>query len=63
MKYQRGFSTTEYVIVGLVIVWVFLLPMGNIPPFNGRTIFVTLIDVMQKIYADFAYGVGLPRFR
>jgi len=63
MKYQRGFTTTEYVIVGVAIVAAFLIPMGNVEPFNGRTIFVTLIDVMQKIYADFAYGVGLPRFR
>lgn len=63
MKHQRGFSTTEYVIVGAAIVTALLVPMDNIAPFNGRSIMVTLIDVMQKVYADFAYGVGLPRFR
>lgn len=63
MKRQAGYTTTEYVVVGLVIVAVFLLPMDDIPPFNGRPIFVTLIDVMKQIYANFAYGIGLPRFR
>ncbi|MFN7784156.1 MAG: hypothetical protein ACK5PG_15655 [Lysobacterales bacterium] len=63
MKQQRGFATTEYIIVGLVIVWVLLAPMDDIPPFNGRSIVVTLIDVMKQVYANFAYGIGLPRFR
>lgn len=63
MKRQAGFTTTEYVIVGCALVAALLIPMDNIPPFNGRPIFVTLIDVMKQIYANFAYGIGLPRFR
>jgi hypothetical protein len=63
MKYQRGFTTTEYVIVGLAIVAALLVPMDNIAPFNGRSILATLLDAMRKLYADFAYGIGLPRFR
>lgn len=58
---QRGQFTVEYAMAGFFMVAALLWPMPDIPPFNGRPILVTLIDVMKQLFASFSYGIGLPR--
>ena len=58
---QSGQVTVEYLLAGLVIVAALLVPMPDIAPFNGRPVIVTLIEVIKQLFANFAYGIGLPR--
>lgn len=60
-RYQAGQVTVEYLLAGLVIVAALLVPMPDIAPFNGRALIVTLIDLIKQLFANFAYGIGLPR--
>ena len=60
---QRGFSSTEYTIVGVVIVAALLYPLPQTPPFDGRPPIVVLIDVIKSVFGNFAYAAGLPRFQ
>lgn len=62
-RHQAGFSSTEYAIVGTAIIAALLIPMPETAPFDGRPLIVTLIDVIKSVFGNFAYAVGLPRFR
>jgi|GEM_PF-5221798 len=63
-RQQRGFSLAEYTIVAGVVIAALIIPMPtDVAPFNGRSLMVTLIEAIQILYANFAYGIGLPRIR
>ena len=53
---QRGFSLTEYLLVGMAIIAALVLPYVN-----GQSVVVVLADAIKEMFAYFGFGISLSR--
>lgn len=53
---QRGFSTTEYIVVGLAILAALVLPY-----INGESAVTLLVNAVKEMFANFSFGISLSR--
>lgn len=56
LRRQRGFSLTEYLVVGTAIIFALLLPY-----INGQSVVVVLVDAIKEMFANFSFGISLSR--
>ncbi len=53
---QRGFSTVEYIVIGLAIVSALLLPY-----IDGKSVVQMLSEAVKEMFASFSFGISLSR--
>jgi Tfp pilus assembly protein FimT len=53
---QRGFSLTEYVVVGMAIIFALVLPY-----INGESVVTMLVNAIKEMFANFSFGISLSR--
>lgn len=53
---QRGFSLTEYLVVGVAIVAALLVPF-----INGESVVTMLVNAVKEMFANFSFGISLSR--
>lgn len=53
---QHGFSSFEYIVIGLAIVSALLLPYVN-----GQSVVQVLTEAVKEMFASFSFGISLSR--